>query len=376
MLKFLMVTSFYPPYHVGGACTHVYYLANELAKQGHEVHIVFSMDAYRLKRNGKPKKNYVNHENVILHRIDTPLGRLTPLTTYMTGKIPFKAKLQKIFEQDFDIIHYHNVSLFGPDIFKMGKGLKLYTAHDHWLVCAYNDMYNGTEVCKVPRMCPLCLARNIRPPQLWRGKEIDLSMINKIIAPSRYIQRFLKKHCSVDSVLIPNFVPGPPEVTGTQGDYFLYAGMLEDIKGIRELVQVFRETGKNLVIAGDGSLKGFVESVQDENIKYVGFLGKKELYSYYKHAKAFVLASNCPENSPLTLLEAMSVGTPAVGKRIGGIPEIIEKVDKSLCFENMEELKLILHDFKKPDIDIRAVWKQNYSKDTYIKKYLKLISGQ
>jgi len=376
MHKILMVTSFYPPYHVGGACTHVYYLANELARLGHEVHVLFSMDAYFLKRNGRPKKNYVNHKNVKLHPITTPIGRLTPLLTYITGMIPYKQQLD-VFDQEFDVIHYHNVSLFGPEIFKFGKGKKIYTAHDHWLVCPYNDMFNGKSVCLQPANCNLCLAKNKRPPQLWRNGGIDMSMIDQIIAPSKYISGFLKQYNIKNGiVIIPNFVPDPPSDMQIipEDDFFLYAGMLEDIKGIKQLIEAFKIAKQKLIIAGSGSLKSYVQAKQDDRIKYVGFLGKNELYAYYQRAKAFVLASTCPENSPLTMLEAMSVGTPAIGRRIGGIPEIVEKIDAKLCFSDTSELPNMIKIFTPVKKDIRAVFQKNYSRESYIKKYLDTIS--
>ena len=63
-LRFVMTTSFYPPYHLGGDAVHVYYLANELAKIGHEVHVIHSIDAYNLKRSTSPSNDFDNHEIV------------------------------------------------------------------------------------------------------------------------------------------------------------------------------------------------------------------------------------------------------------------------------------------------------------------------
>ena len=40
--KILMVSTFYPPYHLGGDAIHVKYLADELSKAGHEVHVIHS----------------------------------------------------------------------------------------------------------------------------------------------------------------------------------------------------------------------------------------------------------------------------------------------------------------------------------------------
>ena len=40
-LRFLMVSTFYPPYHLGGDAVHVQYLAEALAERGHEVPVQF-----------------------------------------------------------------------------------------------------------------------------------------------------------------------------------------------------------------------------------------------------------------------------------------------------------------------------------------------
>ena len=39
-------------------------------------------------------------------------------------------------ERGFDVINFHNISLVGgPGILEMGQALKLYMAHEHWLIC-------------------------------------------------------------------------------------------------------------------------------------------------------------------------------------------------------------------------------------------------
>ena len=171
-----MVTSFYPPYHVGGACTHVYYLANELAKRGHEIHVLFSKDAYYLKRKHSPNSsNYLNHKNVHLHELKTPWGKVSPLYTYVFGELPFKKEVLDLFNQEFDVIHYHNISLLGPQILKYGKAKKIYTAHDHWLICPYNDFFANGKICSQrinPFNCSICLMKNKRPAQIWRHSKV------------------------------------------------------------------------------------------------------------------------------------------------------------------------------------------------------------
>src|SRR6478609_2367368 len=104
-----MATTFYPPYSYGGDAVHVYRLTNALARRGHRV------------------------------TVDT-LGesaKLAPDTTYLSGKPGlYASRLKQIFEEPFDVIHFHNPSLLGgPGLLSYGRGVKLFTLNEYWLVC-------------------------------------------------------------------------------------------------------------------------------------------------------------------------------------------------------------------------------------------------
>lgn len=396
--KILMVTSFYPPYHVGGACMHVYYLANELAKKGYEIHVLYSKDAYYLKRNGNPSsKEYINHENVHLHEISTPIGKISPAYSFISGHIPFKEKVLQVFNDNYDLIHYHNISLLGPKVLSYGDSKKIYTAHDHWLVCPLSDFFTEGAICDKnisPTTCSACLLRNKRPVQLWRHTNMlkeSLKDIQLIVSPSEYLRDFLiKNSIKVPIKVLPNFAPRPPNDIidnglSLQGNYFFYAGMLEERKGIANLLNAFKECkGKKLVIAGKGSLERFTRKFiasnkLEKNIVYVDWVEGKKIYPYYKNALAFILPSICPENNPLTILEALSVGTPSIGSDIGGIPEIISKVDSNLIFNcnDIEELKKNISNFDRSKYDaeeLKKVYNQHYAPEAYIDNYLKLVN--
>ena len=98
--SFLMISSFYPPYHLGGSDIHVYHLANALAELGHEVHIVYSMDCYYLKKgNNRPKETYLNNENIILHPIKSPLSVIAPIIAHTFGEYyPLSNKILQIIK--------------------------------------------------------------------------------------------------------------------------------------------------------------------------------------------------------------------------------------------------------------------------------------
>src|SRR3989344_6602223 len=83
-MKILITNSFYPPYHVGGDATHCKYLAEALVQEGHEVHVIFSYDAYALKKAYGQKEE--NWNGVKVHKIKSPLKKLEPILNYLDRK--------------------------------------------------------------------------------------------------------------------------------------------------------------------------------------------------------------------------------------------------------------------------------------------------
>lgn len=55
-----------------------------------------------------------------------------------------------------------------------------------------------------------------------------------------------------------------------------------------------------------------------------GVLDEAGVMAALRGARALVLGSRWPENAPLVILEARSVGCPVIAPRIGGIPELVE----------------------------------------------------
>lgn len=61
-----------------------------------------------------------------------------------------------------------------------------------------------------------------------------------------------------------------------------------------------------------------------EKIEFLGNVDKEKVYDYLKKSDLFVLASRT-EGLPRAVIEAMSIGLPAVGTNVGGIPELLDK---------------------------------------------------
>jgi glycosyltransferase involved in cell wall biosynthesis len=395
-LSFLFTTTFFPPYHLGGDATHVYHLSCELAKRGHEVHVVHWMDSYYWQRKGEPDAiQYPLPGNVVVHPLWSTLGKLAPPLSYISG-IPFSLRddIDTIIKNvKPDVIHHHNVAGFGPWIFGLKAPVRVYTAHDQWLTCQMNLCLDfAGRICNRPKNCFFCSAMSGRPPQLWRCSPTVLKKalqnIDLIISPSHYLkQRLAESGIRNQITVIPNFIPeplepGPPLYTD---QYFLFVGALEKHKGIIELVNTFVELKSDLnaklFIAGNGSLGPKIDAmISDNNCgKKIIRLGRIDDFSIlsnlYFYADALIIPSHS-ENCPMVALEALAHGTPIFTSDVGGLQEITRKLDSEFIIKTSDDLKNILlkYDKKKKSNFVRCkkVFNQNFS-IRVVDNYLKLV---
>ena len=390
-LKFLFTTTFYPPYHIGGDALHVKWLADELAREGHDVHVMFSLDAYELKRGGSRDRE-AEAGPVHVYPLRSRHGRLETLSTYVLGRSSyFSGQFDRLIADIApDVVHHHNISLLGYDLLrKRGSYLNVYTAHDYWLVCQRNDLLRGSDRCQRQGRCWPCVARSRRPPQLWRhgqGFRDALSDIDVAIAPSGYVGGVLSEATALPWVTLANFVPEPPEDVPPSGlsDFFLYVGVLERHKGIVELVELFRqawrEIGARLVVAGTGRLEDSLRRYVNGNrlgdaVNLLGWCDHDTLYSLYEDAHALVMPSLWPENAPLAALEALSMGTPVVASDAGGLPEIVGLQGEGFVCQR-GQLKETLTRVRNAAPDrqrLRDIYRAHFSPERFTSSYLDIL---
>jgi len=395
-LRFIMTTTFYPPYHVGGDAIHVYHLSNELEKRGHEVHVVHLLDSYYFKRKNDPRGKHDTNKNVFRHAIKCPSGTLSLFKTYVFGKsVYIDRKVKSIIEGvKPDVINHHNLAGYGPSILRYEAPNVLYTAHDYWLICPMNIlMKRSGEICEQNFNCALCSLLFKRPVQLWRyRKNIKnfLDNIDFIIAPSNFLKEKLERTgINKDIKVMPNFVLSDTKSNSSyrsnikakniQKPYILYVGVLEPYKGILMLLDTFQKiqdnVNLNMVVVGNGSLYKKLKSIKSKKILLNGWVDQDELKHFYKNAEAVVIPSLCHENNPFVALESLKYGTPIIVSDRGGLPEIAQKGDMPV-FKSSSELKSLLEKLDRGELihkNPQRVYEDNYSPDSFIEKYLCLI---
>ena len=394
-MRFCMVTTFYPPYAFGGDGIFVQQLSNELAKRGHQVEVIHCRDAYNLLARRTPTRSYQDHPSITVHSLKSFLGFFSPLATHQTGRPILKSsRLRAILRKPFDVIHYHNISLVGgPRILQYGNAVKLYTLHEYWLICPTHMLFKFNHEACTHKQCLSCTLSHGRPPQFWRYmntigqavKHVDL-----FIAPSEFTKnKHLEMGLRIPIVELPYFTSrwdwqeNIPRRSLGETPYFLFVGRLEKLKGLQELVPLFRRYKKaQLWIVGVGEYEPVLRRMAQEspNIKFLGYQSGEQLRIFYQQAVATIVPSLWYEVFGLVILEAFANGTPVIVRNRGGMPKIIKESGGGFIFDTEEELvnamdQLLGDQNLRQEIGRRGyeTLRQKWSPDVYIQRYLEIV---
>ncbi len=352
-----MITTFFPPYNFGGDGIFIYRLVNELAKRGHQIDVVHCADAYLLLQPKGPQGDFPCHENVRIHRLKSRFGVLSPLVTQQTGSPGLKSPaLMEILEKNaYDVIHFHNMSLIGITALRYGNAVKLYTTHEHWLVCPMHVLWKNNEELCAEKSCFSCTLAWKRPPQLWRYTGLLQRMLKQVdhfISPSRFTKhKHLEQGLDIPITHIPYFLPRRPADGSHLGENrpaaahsheFLFVGRLEKIKGLQDLIPLFRRRPTyHLSIAGDGTYASELKEMAGgaRNIKFLGRCSHEQLSALYQTATAVIVPSICYEVFGIIIIEAFSYKTPVIVNNLGALPEVVQDSGGGLVYTGGKELE-------------------------------------
>ena len=126
------------------------------------------------------------------------------------------------------------------------------------------------------------------------------------------------------TVAIHNFIDKVEWKDVEKKEYVLYFGRFSTEKGIATLIHACKELPEvQFIFAGTGPLEKEIEGI--ENIQNVGFQKGEALEKLIREAQFSIYPSEWYENCPFSVMESQMYGTPVLGARIGGIPELIKE---------------------------------------------------
>jgi len=396
-LRFCMLTTFYPPHNFGGDGIGIRRLTEALVRRGHEVTVVYDADAFAALAPGSPPPAAQREGNPRVIGLKSRLGTLSPLLTQQTGHpVVNGRRIRRILDEgDFDVTVFNNMSLIGgPALLSAGRGVTLYEAHEHWLVCPMHVLWRHNREPCTGRQCLRCTLSFHRPPQWWRYTgllERNLGHVDGFIAKSEFSRR---KHAEFgftrDMRVIPYFLPDTDPVERTHPDrvewgrpYFLFVGRLERIKGLDDVIPAFRQyRDADLLIAGDGEHAGALKRLAEgaSNIHFLGRIEMNRLRALYRGSLGLIVPSTGYETFGIILIEAFREGIPVIARRIGPFPEIVETSEAGLLFDGPSDLLDAMRQLQgdgelrdRLSRNGRRAYEQHWTEDAVVPQYLRLI---
>lgn len=166
----------------------------------------------------------------------------------------------------------------------------------------------------------------ILQPVLHNIRTWDVTSSNRVdyfITNSNYIARRIKKIYRRDAeVIYPPVDTAKFSCESNKEDFYLTASRFVPYKKIDLIAEAFSKMpDKKLIIIGEGTDEQKIKAKCGKNVELLGYKKADELAEYMKRARAFVFAAE--EDFGISVIEALSCGTPVIALNKGGTAETI-----------------------------------------------------
>lgn len=289
-------------------------------------------------------------------------------------------------ENRIDVVHVHNtLMLVSPAVYYgalRGGAAVVQTVHNFRLLCPGATFYRDDQVCED------CLKKGLScalKHKCYRGSfsqtlccvlSMKLHRATGIYKKLTYIcltefnkKKLLRlKGLKPEQIFVkPNAVSAPealvPELD--RQDRFLFAARLEDMKGIRVLLEAWRLLGANgpeLLICGSGPLdewsREFAADNKMTNVRFLGRLPNDQVRRLMATSRALILPTQWYEGFPLSIAESYSMGTPVLVSNLGNGGSLIKQGVTGLKFDPKSP-QSIAKAVKKMEAEKNVNWEEN-----------------
>lgn len=250
-----------------------------------------------------------------------------------------------------DVVHLHNIhSYLSPIVARLAaeRGVRVvWTLHDYKLLCPSYACLSGGEMCErcyggalrkwnvVSRRC--MKGSTVAALMAWMealrwNRENLTKWTSTFICPSNFMRSRMVRGGFPEEKLrvVSNFISDSrrqlieDSCESEREEAYCYVGRLSVEKGVEQLMTVASRLPYRLYVAGDGPLAASLRCrFVSENIVFTGQLTEREVTELLRRVRFSVVPSVCYENNPLSVIESLCCGTPVVGSRVAGIPELI-----------------------------------------------------
>ncbi|UCE99390.1 MAG: glycosyltransferase family 4 protein [Planctomycetota bacterium] len=298
----------------GGVAGATKYLADELVKKnGIQVTIV-------VPRSNVGETTYEKWDNYQVYRVGAKrIWFILPGTIYAV--IVGRGKLNKVIRRlKPDLVHYQGCAFLASNC----KVPHILTVHG---IAEYDALQNWKGAIRWLRWLVLKIT-----------EDYGRRRVPHIIMLSKYAQELLKEKIRAQKTwLIENPIANSYFNVDWQFEpgRILCCSRIMPLKNILGMIKAFihivqRFPHSRLRLAGTPDtdyLRACKQEIESNNlqnrVRFLGNLSVKDVQFELSKANCLAIPS-FQENAPLTVEEAMAVGVPVVGAKVGGIPDMVE----------------------------------------------------
>ena len=387
-LRIALVVHGWPPQEFGGVGLYVESVAKALKQQGQELTIIAP------KRGNFYSIYSENHTWGTLLMVHIP----TPKNWKETWKQDSSSLYFLFSHLEFDILHVHHLGFWPLDLPQYITHKKLIvTLHDYALLCGRGQLYNPQKgLCSGPNpsKCVSCQRAHLTHTSSVHNSYhfLDSTLFQRIPISKLIVKRILSKIPARRShvrlmeerqqmaqqtldrahlILAPSqdiiqrtqpyskktiqYHPLPllrlfPYSSLPPLPYqFVFASTIIPTKGLHILLDAIEQLpSTRLIVAGHpGKFESWPEYASEQikrmkhipNCTYIGAVEHKSMQELLASSHCLVLPSLWPENSPIIIREALSMGLEVICSAEGGAKELSPQIH---IVHNSEELLLMM----------------------------------
>ncbi len=189
----------------------------------------------------------------------------------------------------------------------------------------YHDYRAGTGWMK--RLIMPLLVHYLR---MWDRVAAD--RVDEFIANSQFVANRIKKYYRRDAEVIhPPVNVNDFDVKDKTDDYYLLLGQLVSYKRPDLAIQAFNDSGRKLVVIGDGEMANRLKEIAGVNVELLGRQPFFVIRDYLARCKALIFPG--VEDFGIVPVEAMASGRPVIAFRKGGALETVVDGVTGLFFD-------------------------------------------
>jgi glycosyltransferase involved in cell wall biosynthesis len=141
------------------------------------------------------------------------------------------------------------------------------------------------------------------------------------------------------------------------GDYLVFLGRFHPEKGTHLAIEIAKRAGVRLKIAAIPQDEAYFKEriaphIDGDGVQFLGAVEREARDELLSNALALVHMTTRPERFGLTMIEAMSCGTPVLGANMGSVPEIVVDGVTGFVCDDVAEAAARVPDL--PTLDRRA----------------------